>query len=148
MTAGRSRAPRSTPASTPSSRATRSSGWSRIPGQWRDELDDWAAKHGDEVVLDFATNSIRRFGPAVDRFRAALITGSVTHDGDPHLARHLANVRLARTRGAADDERQPYTLAKAGPGRSIDAAIASVLAFEAMAGAPVEHVWEPMVQWR
>jgi hypothetical protein len=107
------------------------------PWGWRDELDGWAASYGPGRVLALPTNSVRRFGPAVDRFRAALAEGRITHDRDPDLARHLANARLVRGPGrAADDGHALYTLEKAGPGRFIDAAVAAVNAYEAMATAP------------
>jgi hypothetical protein len=111
------------------------------PYHWYDELDDWSGLYGDSVVLAYPTNSGRRFGPAVDRFRTALAEGRVSHDGNADLARHLANARLLRTGGrAADDGHALFTLEKAGPGRLIDASVAAVLAHEAAmtmpAGAP------------
>ena len=100
----------------------------------------------------YPTNSVTRFGPAVDRFRAALAAGTVCHDADADLTRHLLNARLVRGRGRAEDDGHAlYLLEKPGHGRLIDAAVASVLAFEAMARAlrepePVELV--PMVAFR
>ncbi len=123
------------------------------PYHWRDELAEWAARYGADVVLELATNSVRRFGPAVDRFRTAIAEGHVAHDGDPSLRRHLLNARLVRGRGAAqDDGHALFTLEKPGPGRLIDAAVASVLAFEAMATSPVEvdepeTLADPLVMW-
>jgi phage terminase large subunit-like protein len=102
------------------------------PYHWYDEIDDWAARYGDTIVIPYPTNSGRRFGPAVDRFRTALAEGRISHDGNPDLARHLANARLVRTGGrAADDGHALFTLEKAGPGRLIDASVAAVLAHEA-----------------
>lgn len=107
------------------------------PYFWRDELDDWAAEYGETIVLGHPTNSIRRFGPSVDRFRAAIAEGRISHSGDRDLARHLANARLVRGPGRSDDDGHAlYTLEKAGPGRLIDAAVATVNAYEAMATAP------------
>ena len=65
------------------------------PWQWRDEIDNWAAQHGEEVVRDYPTNSVRRFAAAIDRFRSALATGSLSHDGDARLDR--PREREART---------------------------------------------------
>jgi phage terminase large subunit-like protein len=119
------------------------------PWGWRDELDGWAAEYGPERVLSLPTNSVLRFGPAVDRFRAALAEGRISHDGDPDLARHLANARLVRGPGrAADEGHALYTLEKAGPGRFIDAAVSAINAYEAMATAPaVEPVRESHFAW-
>jgi phage terminase large subunit-like protein len=73
--------------------------------------------------------------PAVDRFRSALEEGRVTHDGDEGLARYVLNARLRKV-GRDEDGRGRYTLEKAGPGRLIDALVASVLAYEAVAQVP------------
>ncbi len=107
------------------------------PWHWRDELEGWARQYGETIVIEHPTNSVRRFGPAVDRFRTAVAEGRIHHNGDVDLRRHLLNARLVRGRGAAaDDGHALYTLEKPGPGRLIDAAVASVLAVEAMAAAP------------
>jgi phage terminase large subunit-like protein len=98
------------------------------------------------------TNSIRRFGPAVDRFRAAIAEGRVTHRGDKDLARHMANARLVRGPGRGAEGHALYTLEKAGAGRLIDAAVAATLAYESAAAlreAPQpERDWRPMIAWR
>jgi phage terminase large subunit-like protein len=119
------------------------------PYHWSSEIEGWAREYGDGIVLASPTNSIRRFGPAVDRFRVAMAEGTISHDGDPDLARHLANARLVRGPGrAADDGHALYTLEKAGPGRFVDAAVASVLAFQAIATAPVaEAPREVLAAW-
>lgn len=107
------------------------------PWFWRDELDTWARQYGEAVVLTYPTNSVRRFGPAVDRFRVAIAEGRLSHDGAPDLARHVANARLVRGPcRASDDGHALFTLEKAGRGRLIDAAVAATLAVEAIATAP------------
>jgi phage terminase large subunit-like protein len=119
------------------------------PWFWRDELDRWAREYGESIVAEYPTNSVRRFGPAVDRFRAGIAQGRLSHDGDTDLARHLANARLVRGPGrATDDGHALYTLEKAGPGRLIDACVAAILAVEAIASAPAvpQHV-TPMAEW-
>ena len=106
------------------------------PYRWRDELEQWASQYGADIVASFPTNSVARFGPAVDRFRTAVRSGTVSHDGDADLGRHVLNAQLVRGRGrTGDDGHVLHTLAKRGHGRLIDAAVASVLALEAMAHA-------------
>lgn len=118
------------------------------PYHWRDEIAAWAREYGDEVVLEMPTNSIRRFGPAVDRFRAAVAAGRLSHDGDADLRRHVLNARLLRGRGAAsDDGHALFTLEKPGPRRLIDASVASVLAYEAMAAVEPHVEPEFLVAW-
>jgi phage terminase large subunit-like protein len=99
------------------------------PWRWQDELEDWSRRWPDRVV-EFPTNSIPRMAPAVDRFRVALQEGSLSHSGDPDLTRHVLNARLRKV-GRDEDGRGSYLLEKAGPGRLIDACVASVLAYEA-----------------
>jgi hypothetical protein len=101
------------------------------PWQWQSELGTWGEKWPEQVV-EYATNVTRRMATAVDRFRSATATGALSHDGDPDLVRHVLNARL-RAAGRDLDGRGVYTLEKAGPGRLIDACVAAVLAFEAVA---------------
>jgi phage terminase large subunit-like protein len=101
------------------------------PWRWQDELEELAARWPERIV-EFPTNSLRRMAPAVDRFRTALQEERITHDGDPGLARHVLNARLRKV-GRDEDGRGRYSLEKAGPGRLIDACVASVLAYEAAA---------------
>lgn len=120
------------------------------PFRWFDEVETWARTWGERRVLSFPTNSVRRFGPSVDRFMTAIAEGRLSHDGDADLARHLANARLVKGGGrASDGGHQLYTIEKAGPGRLIDAAVAAILAYSAIAGAePAEPEIEPMAAWR
>jgi hypothetical protein len=99
------------------------------PWRWQDELEAWATRWPDRIV-EVPTNSVRRMPEVVDRFRTALQEGRVTHDGDEDLKRHMLNARLRKV-GRDEDGRGRYTLEKAGPGRLIDACVASVLAYEA-----------------
>jgi hypothetical protein len=101
------------------------------PWKWQDELQEWAERWPDRIV-EFPTNSTTRMAPAVDRFRSALQEGRISHDGDDDLRRHVVNARLRKV-GRDEDGRGRYILEKAGPGRLIDAAVASVLANEARA---------------
>jgi hypothetical protein len=101
------------------------------PWQWQSELDGWAERWPEQIV-NYSTTLTRRMAMTVDRFRSATITGALSHDGDPDLARHVLNARL-RQAGRDLDGRGIYTLEKAGPGRLIDGCVAAVLAFEAVA---------------
>ena len=101
------------------------------PWKWQDELAEWSARWPDKIV-EFPTNMNTRMAPAVDRFRTALEEGRLRHDGDHDLTRHVLNARLRKV-GRDEDGRGRYTLEKAGPGRLIDACVASVVAVEAAA---------------
>jgi phage terminase large subunit-like protein len=114
------------------------------PWQWQSELEDWDARWPGKVV-EYPTNSVKRMAAGVDRFRTALREGELHHDGDVDLRRHVLNARL-RAVGRYDDGRERYVLEKAGPGRLIDTAVASVLAFEASAQIPPPKA-APLFAW-
>lgn len=97
------------------------------------EIEAWQAELGDRC-LAFPTMSPRRMAPAIDRFRAAVATGEISHDGDPELLRHVAAARIRETRSG-------YTVESAGEGRSITLALAACLALEARAHAE----WAPTI---
>jgi phage terminase large subunit-like protein len=109
------------------------------PYHWRTEIEQWELDHGEDIVLEYPTNSAARMTPALDRFRVAVSEGTVTNNGDKDLARHIANARLRATRGG-------HVLDEAGPRRYFDAAIAAVLAFEAAMTAPPKSNLEPVVR--
>jgi hypothetical protein len=113
------------------------------PWTWRTELGEWDERWRDKIV-EVPTNSTSKFAPMVDRFRTGLAEGHVTHDGDEDLRRHVLNARLRQV-GRDEDGRGRYTLEKAGPGRLIDACVASVLAVEAAAQIP--EAVGPLVAW-
>jgi phage terminase large subunit-like protein len=104
------------------------------PWGWRTELEGWADKWPDQVV-EVPMNSPTRSAELVDRFRTAVAEGTVTHNGDPDLRRHVLNARLRKI-GRDESGLGRYAVAKAGPGRLIDACAASLLALEALAASP------------
>jgi hypothetical protein len=120
------------------------------PPKWWTEIESWAQKYGEEVVLFFDTNQDRRMGPAFDRWITGLVEGFHTHDADPLTDDHVkaAHKRKARAKDPDDDSRTLYTMTKGGDGRKIDAAVADVLAFEAaMTMPPAEEVLVPSVMF-
>lgn len=100
------------------------------PFGWLDEIEEWERTYGD-VVVTFATNITKRFGPACARFYGAVAGGDedsatmpLTHDDDPRLARHLRNCHVRSTFGGeVIDKPKGSTLC-------IDAADAAVVAFD------------------
>jgi len=94
---------------------------------WDSELQEWDRRWPDKVVT-VATNSSRVMPPLVSKFRVAVDEGRLSHDGDLDLRRHALNGSLKKV-GSDDSGRGVYALEKAGPGRFIDALVASVLAF-------------------
>jgi phage terminase large subunit-like protein len=91
-------------------------------------------------VVEFP-QSPARMVPATQRFYEAVINRTLTHSGDPRLARHLANCTTRidgrGTRLAKD--------AKASP-RKIDLAVAAVMALD-LAATPAEPPPAPLAAW-
>jgi len=108
------------------------------PPGWHAELEAWE-REWREVVVRFDTNSPGRMGPACDRLYGAVVEGTVSHDGNATLARHVANCRTRDTRYGRvitkDHKDSP---------RKIDLAVAAVIAFERVQQPSVAMV-EPFV---
>lgn len=114
------------------------------PFGWHREIDEWADTYGDVVTTEFATNKRAFMAAACSRFYTAATTGTLTHDGDPRLARHLANAKLKETPDGAyivkDGRNSP---------RKIDLAVAAVIAHDraswrAQEKPVVRRRWVPM----
>mgnify|MGYP001566540812 CR=1 FL=1 len=100
---------------------------------WRDEITRWQRLYGDEVVKPFDTNSARVMSPAFDRWKVAVATGALHHDGDPVVSEHVKAMHQAHPRGAVagDDGRVPLVPVKGDDRRKIDGGLADILAYEA-----------------
>lgn len=103
------------------------------PPRWEREVEDWIARYGEFRVLSFDTAVGERMAPAIGQFHDAVIEDTITHDGDPVLARHIANARTKETRWGLVITKEH----KDSP-RRIDAAVAAVLAHFAST-APIER---------
>jgi phage terminase large subunit-like protein len=99
------------------------------PPYWGAEIARWAATWGDRVQ-EFPTFSRARMAPACSTFYSAVMERSLSHDGDPRLARHVSNaVVKASPLGdyiTKEDKDSP---------RRIDLAVAAVIAHQAAATA-------------
>lgn len=91
------------------------------PHGWHREVEEWADKYGDIVVI-FDTAQPSRMGPAADEFFQAVKDRAVTFEPSEPMMRHLANCRKKIRSGytVPDGTHQP--------GDQIDLAIAAVIA--------------------
>lgn len=96
------------------------------PPFWQSEIQRWAHNYGDRVVIPWATARATQMGAAVERFRTDTIAGKLTHDGGALLRRHVLSAHMRKVRTG-------YWIEKASHNSpdKIDAAVASVLAYEA-----------------
>ncbi len=92
------------------------------PPYWEREIAEWSARWPDKVT-EFPTYSRARMAPATTAFYAAVMDGRITHDGDPRLARHVANC-VVKTSPQGD----VITKAHKDSPAKIDLAVGAVLA--------------------
>lgn len=95
------------------------------PWGWRTELESWATRHGEKRVIEYNTGFIKRMAPATDRFYAATLDQTITHDGDSRLTAHLAHCIAKRTPMG-----DVITKDKRTSPRKIDLAVAAILALD------------------
>lgn len=99
------------------------------PPYWTREIGEWALRWPGRVV-EFPTHVRARMAPACTAFHAAVLDGTLTHDGDKRLARHVTNaVVKASPQGDYITKPDPHSPAK------IDLAVAAVVAFHAASAA-------------
>lgn len=97
---------------------------------WQREFQEWERLYGGERVVQFRQTPVS-MGPACEAYREAVVTGRISHDGDPRFTRHHANAVVRET---------PYGVMimkvnKDSPAK-IDIAVASVMAYAANAAWP------------
>lgn len=95
------------------------------PWGWQSEIEGWAKRYGERRVLQWNTAAAARMAPATDRLYQAVVTQTMTHDGDERLAAHIAACK-AKTTPMGD----LVTKDKRGSPRKIDAAVAAIVAFD------------------
>jgi len=61
------------------------------PPYWEREVKEWQERYGEGRVLEFLSYVRNQIAPATTAFYSAVMEGALSHDGDPRLARHLAN---------------------------------------------------------
>lgn len=92
------------------------------PAQWRAQLQAWEERGWP--VIEWP-NTLARTIPAWKEFYAAVMEHRLTHDGDPGLARHVANAVLK-----IDQHGARPTKEYGSSGRKIDRLIAAMMAFD------------------
>lgn len=95
------------------------------PWGWRSEIEDWSKRHGERRVIEWNTAHAARMAPATDRLYQAVVTNTVTHDGDPKMAAHIAHC-TARATPMGD----LVSKDKRSSPRKIDAAVAAIVAYD------------------
>lgn len=101
---------------------------------WVSELQEL---EGQRVPVVAFPQSPARMIPATQRFYEAAVAGTMRHDGAPLLARHVGNAYV-KTTGQVSKEHKDS-------GRKIDAAVASIMAYDRAAVLGASRDRPPMV---
>lgn len=103
------------------------------PRLWESYIAKWAGRWGDDRVVEFATNSIRRIHPALRAYDVAIRQGELTHDGNPRYVNHVANARRQYTNLHDEEGNRIWIIQKERPDSpmKIDYAMAGCLSWEA-----------------
>lgn len=104
------------------------------PPYWESSIAAWIGEFGDDRVVEWWTNRRRPMTAALQAFDTAIRDGKIQHDGDPVLARHIANSRREDLKGWRDEQGKAlWLIRKERPDspHKIDAAMAAVLSWEA-----------------
>jgi hypothetical protein len=109
------------------------------PPYWETEIDEAAARWGDQVVLRFATFRIVQMHAACERLLTDVVKqdSGFTHDGCDITLDHVGNARKAPRPG------QRYVLVKPSQPQKIDACVSSILTHEAACDATAAELWQP-----
>ena len=108
------------------------------PREWQSEIESWALKHGEKVVVEWATYRIVQMHAALERMVTDLAW--MTHDGCKATDIHIGNARKLARPG------ERYLLGKPSQTQKIDAAMGSVLAHEAASDARISEWSKPVTQ--
>ena len=91
------------------------------PYRWQRSMQVLEAK--GVPIVEWPTNSVPRMVPATQKFYDAVVGGKLSHDGDPRLARHIANCVVKTDRNGRRITKDHKT-------RKIDLAVAAVIAYD------------------
>jgi len=111
------------------------------PPGWFAEIEAWAVEFGEDTVVLFETNQLKRMAEACSRFDVALKEAGFTHDADPVVDRHLHNCAVKDTRWGPVVVKETDML-------KIDAGVATIIGHWAISQAPAPVAHEPLVAWR
>jgi hypothetical protein len=102
---------------------------------WDTPMAEWAAEHGDDLVIFFYTDSRnqRKMATACRSFASAIRSGEVTHDGNPDQAAHIGAAQKRDVRMVDDDGSPLWVITKErhDSENKIDLAMCSVLSWRA-----------------
>lgn len=103
------------------------------PPYWETMVATWAGQYGEERVIAWWTNRMKRMAAAVRAFNNAIQARELRHGGDPRLSRHIGNA-VRRKLNMVDEDGVPLWVIykeRADSPHKIDAAMAAILSWQA-----------------
>jgi phage terminase large subunit-like protein len=103
------------------------------PPYWQSWIAKWRGLYGEERVNEWWTARTRQMTAALENFITAITEGTLSHDGDPDVKRHLGNSRKKDLPGKDEDGKPQYLIQKERPKspNKIDLAMCATLSWEA-----------------
>lgn len=108
-------------------------------------VERWQGRWGEKTIIAWHTNRPRQIAYAVRRHVEAVNAGELTHSGDATFRTHVANAVKQPLNVYDDDHRKMWSIKKERPHspKKMDAAIASVLSYEARGDAVAAGQLQP-----
>lgn len=100
-------------------------------------VDRWQGRWGNKRIVAWMMNLPKKTAYMLRRYVSAMMTGDLTHNGEPIFAAHVENARRNPVPQYDEDGIQLWTISKEAPSSplKIDAAAAGALSWEARADA-------------
>lgn len=107
------------------------------PPDWKTEIDNWAAKYGDKVVVRWETYRTVQMHAACERMLTDIHKDGTTwrHDGCGTAKVHVGNARKAARPG------KRYVLKKASKKQKIDVCVTGIICHEAACDVTAAKLW-------
>ena len=103
------------------------------PPYWQAWISKWIGEFGEERVIEWWTNRRKPMTAALESWDTAIKEGSISHDGDARLERHVGNARRSNLSQRDEQGKALWLIQKErhDSPHKIDLAMAAVLSWEA-----------------
>lgn len=103
------------------------------PPYWQSWIALWSGLFGEKRVISWYTNHSRKMTLALEGFNTAMREGTISHDADKRMVRHLGNARRQDLPQRDEQGKALWLIRKERPDspHKIDASMAAILSWEA-----------------
>jgi len=115
------------------------------PPYWETKVAEWAGRYGETKVVEWWTNRVKAMAYAIKSFNNAIQSQELSHDGSPHLSRHIGNAcrRIVPLRDDQGIRMWTIYKEKSDSPHKIDAAMAAILSWEGRCNALTAGIGQP-----